>query len=251
MDEGQKRTVGAMLQSWRIHGVQSHNMKTTMPFLCRCGESLKVEATGTALPQDIHCPKCGIAPWFIPPLRNVVGLLALGRAHSELTNGDFTLTVILSAMAVECEMSRLFVKWNGIDQMRANQTGIMPTQAEEDLWIDEWRSFSRIKRRLDEVSKLLTALDFNEFISQNSGLLSGISGKYPGLKSQTPKDFFQQELFNKRNNVVHHGEIDFKKADGEMCFLLASALTDILKEMDNKRIAALDAAHEAERVATQ
>jgi len=225
-------------------------MKTSITFQCGCGEPLKADATGTALPEDAHCPKCGRAQWFVPPLGNVVGLLVLGRAHSELTNGDFTLTIILSAMAVECEMSRLFIKWKGLDQMRANQTGTMPTQAEEDVWVDEWRSFSRIKRRLDELSKLLTGQDFNELISQNSGLLSKIRSKYPALKSHvSPKDFFQQELFNKRNKVVHHGEIDFKEEDGEMCFALASTLTNILKEMDNKRIAALDAAHEAERIA--
>lgn len=71
-----------------------------------------------------------------------------------------------------------------------------------------------------------------------------------GLKSQKPQEFFQQELFNKRNKIVHYGEIDFKKVDAEMCFALASALTAILKRMDDKRIAALDAAHEAERAAT-
>lgn len=223
-------------------------MKFSQPFQCQCGEPIRVETSGTALPKDTQCPNCGASIWFIEPLGNVVGLRILDRAYSELQNGDYTLTIMLGAIAVECEMLRLFIKWRGLDQMRANHTAVMPSKAEEDAWGKEWRKLSRIGTRLEELAKLLIGQDFDSFLSQNANLLNPVYTTYPGLKSRTSsKECFRLELFNRRNKVLHHVEIDFGKSDGEMCFELASTLTSILKRMDDHRIALLETALAAER----
>lgn len=226
-------------------------MKTSVPLICGCGEPFLAEATGTALPKIKRCPRCGSPLFFTDPLGNVVGLRILSRAHSELIDQeDFTLTIILSAMAVECEMSRLFIHWKGMDQMRAKQTGIMPAKEEVDMWAKEWKKLFSLGKRLDELSTLLTGQNFDSFLSQNSGLLNAIYSKYSAFKSHTsPKEGFQQELFNRRNTVLHHGQIDFMQGEAEICYTLASGLTNILKQMNNQRIAVLDAALEAERAA--
>jgi hypothetical protein len=41
----------------------------------------------------------------------------------------------------------------------------------------------------------------------------------------SPKEFLIKELFHKRNKIVHFGEIEFQKADAEMCLRLAMKLT--------------------------
>jgi hypothetical protein len=170
-------------------------------------------------------------------LGDFVAMQILNRASSELEHGDFTLVILLSAMAVECEMQRLFIKWKGLDQMRATATA-MPRQADEDAWADEWRKLFSVKKKLDALSKLLTGEDFDSFVST----------KYPAVSCASPKDCFQKELFDKRNMIAHRGEIDFTQADGQRCFALSSTLRQIMKDMDAKRLALLDAALAAERL---
>ena len=50
---------------------------------------------------------------------------------------------------------------------------------------------------------------------------------------------------HKRNKIVHFGEINFQKADAEMCLRLATTLTQILRAMDAESCRALDAKHSA------
>jgi hypothetical protein len=61
----------------------------------------------------------------------------------------------------------------------------------------------------------------------------------------SPKEFFIKELLHKRNKIVHFGEINFQKADAEMCLRLATTLAEILRGMDAESCRALDAKHSA------
>jgi hypothetical protein len=79
-------------------------MKFSFPVPCRCGETFQVPVTGPELPKSAQCPKCELTTWLVTPLGNVVGMAILGRAATELKNGDWTLAIVLAAMAVECEL---------------------------------------------------------------------------------------------------------------------------------------------------
>jgi hypothetical protein len=140
---------------------------------------------------------------------------------------------VLSATAVECELARLFIKWKRNDVIDTR----LPTQAEVDAWAEQWRKWNSIATRLDKASALLIGEDFDSFLSQNPGLLKSVHDRYPSSKGcSSPKDFFIKEFFYKRNKIVHTGEIDFQQPDGEMCFTLAAALFQIMREMDKLRI---------------
>jgi len=208
---------------------------------------MTLQASGTQDIKDTQCTECGMAFWFVNPLGNFVGMRIFSRAWAELTNEDFTLVIVLSAMAVECELARLFIKWNGIDLMDTRT----PTPADKDDWAEQWRKWTAIAVRLDKVSTLLTGEDFDSFLSHNPTLLKPIHAKYPTFTGVLfTKDFFIKEFFYKRNRIVHLGEIDFKQPDGEMCFTLAATLFEVMKEMDGQRIKAMDARHAAQRIAS-
>lgn len=70
----------------------------------RLRRDVPVNVSGTQLPNSTECPKCHLTIWLVEPLGNVVGMAILGRAATELKNGDWTLTIVLGAMAVECEL---------------------------------------------------------------------------------------------------------------------------------------------------
>jgi hypothetical protein len=215
-------------------------MKTSSMVTCSCGQTIQVEATGTRLPKDDECPQCHAVLWFAEPLGNFAGQLILSRAWSELKNRDWTLAIVLSAMAVECEMARLYLKWNEIDLMQTRTA----SDAEQEEWEDRWRKFYAIGVKLDKIAELLAGLPFDSFLVQNSGLLQPVQTQYPAFKnSPSPKKFFEDEFFKRRNKIVHRGEINFQQADAEMCFTIATTLWRILDTMDAHRRRALDAEH--------
>ena len=101
-------------------------MKSSLPIVCRaCSERFALEISGSNLPKYSRCPKCGAQGYNFWPLGNIVTLLLMERAKQELANGDVTIAVVLSAIAVEGEMAFLFFKWKGIDsgKLLADQRG--------------------------------------------------------------------------------------------------------------------------------
>jgi hypothetical protein len=198
---------------------------------------MPLQTVGTGDVKDKTCSACGIVFWFVNPLGNFVGLRILSRAAAEIESEDYTLSIILSAMAVECELARLFMKWKEVDFMDK----AMPTPQDRETWAEQWRKWVSIAVRFDKVSTLMTGEDLDLFLSHNPGLLKSTNAKYS--VGASPKDFFIKDFFYKRNKIVHQGEIDFGQADGEMCYTLATTLFQIFKVMDEKRIKALDAKH--------
>lgn len=219
-------------------------MKFSFPVTCGCGETFPVNVTGTQFPKDARCPRCHSSIWLVEPLGNVVGMAILGRAATELKNGDWTLAIVLGAMAVECELVYLFMKWNRIDLMSAGTS----TDADDEGWEKQWRDDVRtVAARLDKVSDLLTGRPFDSFLTQNTGLLQSVHARYPASKSAaSPKDFFIEELFHRRNRIVHSGKIDFQQPDAELCLTLATTLSQILAAMDAQRRRALEAKYSAQ-----
>jgi hypothetical protein len=214
-------------------------MKFWFPITCSCGESFRVEVNGNQPPKDAECPKCRTTIWLVEPLGNVVGMAILSRAETEMNAGDWTLTIVLSAMAVECQLAFLFMKWNRIDLMLVRN----PTDADEEGWETQWRDEVRtIAARFDKVSSILTRQPFDTFLDQNGNLLRALQTKYQNWNSATSfKDLFVKELFHKRNRVVHFGKIDFSRPEAEMCSILASTLWQILVSMDAHRRRELEA----------
>lgn len=219
-------------------------MKFSFPVPCNCGETFSVHVTGTQFPEDAKCPKCNSIIWLVAPLGNLVGMAILGRANAEVQNGDWTIAIVLSAMAVECDMAYLFMKWNRVELMGTRE----PNDSDEEAWEIEWRKILGVAPRLDKVSSLLTGKPFDSFLAHEGKLLRSLHACCPASAAvASPKDFFIKELFHKRNRVVHFGEINFQSTDAEICLRLATMLTQILRAIDLESCRVLDAKHSARR----
>src|SRR5215472_10851513 len=92
-------------------------MKFSFPVSCNCGETFSVYVNGNHSPKDAQCPKCRTTIGLVDPLGNLVRMAIMNRANAEFQDGDWTITIVLSAMAVECEMAYLFMKWNRVELM--------------------------------------------------------------------------------------------------------------------------------------
>jgi hypothetical protein len=77
-------------------------------------------------------------------------------------------------------------------------------------------------------------------------LLQSFHAYCPASKAvPSAKEFLIKELFHRRNKIVHFGEINFQRADAEMCLKLATTLSQSLRAMDAECCRDLDAKHSA------
>jgi hypothetical protein len=155
------------------------------------------------------------------------------RADTELANGDWSLAIVFAAMAVESELVYLFMKWNEIDLIATRPA----TDVDREAWGAQWRDKIRtVKDRLNKVSNLLTGEPFDSFVSHDANLLQILHSRCPASQNAaSPRDFFETELFRKRNRILHFGQIDFGRSDAEMSLTLGATILDILAEMDANR----------------
>jgi hypothetical protein len=211
-------------------------MKVPLPITCpACKSQFALNVCGSELPEYTKCPKCGAQGRNLWPLGNAVTILLMERAKQELADGDVTISILLCSMAVEGEMAFLFFKWKGID---AKKFPHAVTEADRKKWDDAWKGFPSFKTQLDAVSKLLTDEAFDKFALQNKGwLLPTLDGFDPAMGI---KQHFQNHFYRTRTRVVHYGEVDFQKPDGERCFSLAWALLKLFHAMDRKACELLD-----------
>jgi len=204
-----------------------------------------LEINGSKLPRSVRCPECRATIVLVPRLGNTVTDLIINRAGVELENGDITLAIVLSAMAVEGEMSWLFFHWKRTD---LSPGAPIYTSADEESWENEWAEMRAVKMRLHQLSLFLTAKDFDSFSFQNKSLFKSVKDQYDASNlHNSPKMFFQNVLFDKRNKIVHYGDVDSQRPDGEMCLSVALALLRILSAMHEERIKRMDEEHKNAR----
>src|SRR5258707_11566625 len=139
-------------------------MKSSFPIRCQCGYEIVLEPVGTDSFKDTSCPNCHSAICVVD--NGFVSTRVFNKSFSELHSGDFTVAIIFSAMAVECELARVFVKWKGIDLGLPTDV----TQAHRDLWDAQLRHWTKIIVRLDKVCEFLSNQSFDAFVTNNAKL---------------------------------------------------------------------------------
>ncbi len=195
-----------------------------------------LETVGTDSFKDTSCPKCHSAIWIVD--NGFVSTRIFNRSLKELNSSDFTLSIILSAMAVECELARVFVKWKEIELGLPLEI----TRADRASWDVQLRKWTKIALRFDNVCEFLTDQDFDGFIANNINLLKSVQQRHPeSAKYGSLKKFFEKHLFWKRNRIVHLGDIDFTQSDAESCRRTAETLFQTISEMDFVRRRRLEA----------
>jgi hypothetical protein len=165
--------------------------------------------------------------WLVD--EGLVYVRILNKGHKELQNGEYTLPIILGAMAVESYLSYVFIKWKTIYIEASEAT------RQEGTWEEELRRKYRLTDRLDMVCEFLTQKRFDVFANDDEVVKKLLDERHPESKSYAPIKFFEEGLFRKRNRIIHQGKIDSTKTEAFTCYNVASTLTEIIKRMDALR----------------
>jgi hypothetical protein len=208
-------------------------MRFSITVPCSCGYEFPVAGYGDERFPVSVCPKCNAAVNIFDPLSiSVVAERMLHRSKGEMESGDYTLSILLSAMAVECFLTQAFLKWEGIGSLKS--TGHLPTESEK---VDLEKGYTKRAGFLtpaDFVSNYLVGLGFDEFVSMDAKAGAIMAG-FSDSAGVSPKEYFQQSFFKRRNRIVHWGKVDYEKMDAEFCLRAAIAIVGILKLMDNQK----------------
>ena len=178
--------------------------------------------------------KCGDIAHHVFGSNATVGYRILERSHYEMTERtDYPLSIVFSATAFECELTRLHFKWSEINALN-KETEVSDEQLEKLL-----RKHRTIDVKIEEVCKLMDPRGFKQFVIDSPELSNIVKNGFPSLRLDHLTKHFQEKLFWPRNRVLHLADTSFSKDDGIRCYNIATLGLRILDEMDKHRRTAI------------
>jgi hypothetical protein len=135
-------------------------------------------------------------------------------------------------MAVESYLTRLFLKIKGMNSYAA--TFALPTPTQEAEWEKEYPRSGGFASPVGFVSQRLVGMTFDKFVAGNPVAFAIFSG-LPNTLHALPTQYFQNELFSRRNRIAHWGYVNSTKPESELCHIIAVAIVSILREMDRSK----------------
>lgn len=205
-------------------------MKFEIESVCDCGGRYVFSAYGDAEFGRATCSGCGKSMYAIDPLSvSITADRLLYRSLAEIKAGDYSLSIVIATMAVESYLTRLFLKLKGMETYAV--TFKLPTQVEEAAWEKEYPRSGGFPSPVGFVSQRLVGSTFDDFIDGN-GPAKTIFLRLPNPSGVKPTQYFQDQLFKRRNRIVHWGYVNSTKDDAAECHTIAVAVVSILREMD-------------------
>lgn len=198
-----------------------------------CGTQARIKIHLNTTSFDWTCNNCGKEHPSFFGTNVTTGYKILERSRDEFLERDYSMSIVLAAMAFECELSRLFAKWRKIDTERTD--GVF-SRAECE---NELRDLRAIDRRIDAVSNLLVSKTMDDYVRLTQEFREAVEQGFPSLHiGSLPKDF-QETLFWPRNSVLHWGDSSHTEQDAAISFSIAKLGLSILTSMNQERVKAL------------
>jgi hypothetical protein len=198
-----------------------------------CGVAEPVDIRLSDSSPDWTCVK-GHRNTGLFALEFTIGYKILAKSQYEFwTRRDYSMAIVLAAMAFECEMSRLFIKWTAIDANLAD--AIVPTDEQIEATL---RSYRGIAQKLTATCERMTPLGIEAFALRDVEIRDAIQNRFPSLTIGELPQGFEQTIFWPRNRILHFGFTDFLEADAAKTYSVASLGLDLLRRMDKAKYSA-------------
>jgi hypothetical protein len=213
-------------------------MKFSLEMPCACGQStISFSTYGDDDWSAPMCSECGFPAHLTDPLSvSVTAERLLHRSKAELDSGDYSLSILIATMAVESFLTRLFFKLKGMDNYA--KTFSLPTREQEQEWESEYPRTGGFLRPAEFVSKAMVEAPFDEFVTKNK-IAARIMAGFPDAANLSAKQYFQSELFCRRNRIAHWGYVNSTLQEAQLCHALAVAIVSLLREMDRAKYGSL------------
>jgi hypothetical protein len=210
-------------------------LNTIDPVCAVCGTQLSISYKGTEPVPSAQCEECGTILHHIDGDFPVVDRL-LTRSRRELKAGDWTIPIILDAIACESLIASLNKKWTLIHKGVPSEI----TQADEQAWDQDFRGIRTVAERLNASSRLMVSSAFDEYIHRKRKANAAFRSNFSLYEKVSPITCFQERIFEPRNKIVHWGFINSTEKIASECHTHAQNLIRLLLIMDRGRYEAFD-----------
>jgi hypothetical protein len=150
----------------------------------------------------------------------------LRKASFEFDDGDYDSAIVLSALAVEANLARLYSITKTPGQV--NEYGYPKDEAHERAIAESWSQIGGIKNRLNAVSKACTGQTFNGFVTRSPRRIAIIKSQYPFVRADDVVSSIQSLVFKPRNSIVHWGRTEYAREDAKHALSAALLCTEVL-----------------------
>lgn len=202
-----------------------------LPLKCvECQQEYRV--TIKLIDQDIkwECQNCGYLNDGFLGQTVTIGTKLLFRSYYEChKTEDYNLSIVFSAMAVDCELSRLFKKNKEIEELKDKK---LPDEVEIEIQL---RQIKNVKEKFKEVIALYYPEGIEKYFSKYPNIKQSLKKFIPAF---SPSNFYkhvEEELFWKRNKILHDGVTSYSKTEAVQCYAIAKILLEMLNRMDWKK----------------
>jgi hypothetical protein len=202
-------------------------MRTSIPTKCpKCEQVVDASLRLDEIEAAVEC-KCGWRETVLLAGFSIGDKLIARAQHEFIHYSDYSLSIVFSAMAVDCELSHLFIKFKRAESM------FKPDQPNEARIEEELRKVGSVDKLVDEVAILYSGVEMSCFVSSQPELSRARSNYFSNLHADDMARSIQRELFWPRNRVLHQGRSDFNRGQAEDCLKLALFVLDILHTLED------------------
>jgi hypothetical protein len=165
-----------------------------------------------------------LTSWLTP------GPLVLRRARHELKEqSDIPLSMVFSAMAVDCEVSRLYLKWTRIGALKQRRH-LSNAELDESL-----RSLGFSTQRLKRTAELMHPAGLSDFVSVHREIRDWIQGGFPSLDVARLPETITEALYWPRNRILHVGDTKYDDVAARRSFNVAQLTIHIYQKLDAEK----------------
>lgn len=205
-------------------------MKFPLQLSCQqCGQSSSIEFHLDDDSPEWVC-QCGQTNYLVFGLDFSVGYKILLRSEGEFRHRkDYSMSIVMSATALDCELSRVFFKWKQIAALRANR------EPDDEAIERMLRRFKSMGQKIEKVCRLLDEKGIDEFVRSSDDLRDTVANGFPSLRIGSLAKDFQEKVFWPRNAILHAGYTKYGEQEAARCHSFARLGLDILRQMDEAK----------------
>lgn len=159
-----------------------------------------------------------------------IGVRLLFRSKYEcLEKKDYSLSIVFSATAMECELSRLFFKWREIEALNNG------SEDNDEEFEGTLRNLGNIDKKIEKIAKMMDSRGIIRFVRETLFLREMIEKGFPSLCIDDLAKGFQKNLFWPRNKILHLGNSLFGLEDAIKCFNISTLGIKIFEVLDRDK----------------
>lgn len=201
-----------------------------LKYQCRnCGNEdwIKIQQEDSHFNYDCPCGRRGSV--YLGQTYNISEKLLERSWYEYENNQDYTLSIILAAMAFESQISRFYVR---TQEILKSKNGNEVSREDFKKWEEDLRSMNGVANKIQRISEILVLGGLERYVKDNDELRAFLEERFPSLDIDNLAVSLQKELFWPRNEILHYGKSHHTAENALKCINIAAVSMRLFNDME-------------------